>query len=72
MKPLSELHLLSRTIYVTNVNMALTLAEFLLFLQNKGKCIERYGKNVKIITSTGMLRAAARQTELVGSVRDCC
>ncbi len=38
-RPLSELHLLSRTIYVTSANMAVTVAQFLLFLQKDGKCL---------------------------------
>ncbi len=49
-------------------NMVVTLAQCLSFLENKGKCL----KEVKIITSMGMLRAAAEQTELIASVRDCC
>ncbi len=40
-KPFS---LLSHTTYVTSANMAVTLAQFLWFLQNKGKWIKR-GKN---------------------------
>ncbi len=43
-KSLSELYLSSLTIYVTNTNMAVTLAQFLWFLQNEGKWIKR-GKN---------------------------
>ncbi len=54
--------------YVTSTNIAVTLAEFLLFLQNQGNG----WKEVKIITSMSKLRAAAEQTELVGSVRNLC
>ncbi len=36
-KLLSELRLSSHTIYVPDTNMAVTLAQFLLFLKNKGK-----------------------------------
>ncbi len=43
-KPLSELRRSSLTIYVTNANMAATLAQFLIFLQSEGKWIKR-GKN---------------------------
>ncbi len=51
-RPLSERCLLSRTTDVTNANMPVTLAHFLCFLQNEGKCIEE----VKIITGLDMLR----------------
>ncbi len=37
----SELRLSSRTINITSTNMAVTLAQFLSFLQCKGKCIKR-------------------------------
>ncbi len=66
-KLLCELHLSSRTVYVTHTNMAVTLAQFLPFFQSEGNWI----KGVKIITSMGMLRTAAKQTELVGPVRGC-
>ncbi len=40
-------------------NMVVTVAQFLLFLQNE----ENVLKEVKIIASMGMSRAAAKQTE---------
>ncbi len=55
----SELCLSSCTIYVTNANIAVTLAHFLWFLQNEGNGL----KEVKIVKSMGMLRAAAKQSE---------
>ncbi len=55
-KLLSALHFLSHKIYINNANVVLTVVQLLLFLQNEGKCI----KEVKIITSMGMLRAAAK------------
>ncbi len=57
-KPLGELRLSCHTIFLTNTSMAVTLAQFLWFLQNEGKWIEE----VKIIISMGTLRAA-QQTE---------
>ncbi len=47
--------LFSRSIHITNANMAVTLARFLSFLQNESKGIKRH----KIITSLSTLRAAA-------------
>ncbi len=44
MRPLTELSLLSRTIYIIDANMAVTLAQCRLFFQTKGKWIKR-GKN---------------------------
>ncbi len=60
-RPLSELRLLSPTIYVTNANMAASVAQFILFLHKEGKCIKR-GKN--------HYKHAAKQT--VSAVSDCC
>ncbi len=67
-KPHSELCLSSHTISVTSANMAVSLAQFLWFLQNEGKCFQR-GENRSIV---GTLRAAAQQTELVASVTQRC
>ncbi len=47
MRLLSDLHVVSRTIHVTNTNMAVTLAQFLWFLQNEGKWIKRGKKYYK-------------------------
>ncbi len=44
--------------YVTKANTAVTLAQFLLFCQNKISGL----KELKIIASMGMFRAAAKQT----------
>ncbi len=41
---LSELHRLSCTVYITNIKMAVTVAQFISFLQNEAKLIKR-GKN---------------------------
>ncbi len=68
-KPLSELRLSSRTIYITNANMAVTLAQFLWFLQNEGKWIKR-GKNHYKHEHIESCHSA--NTELVTSVRDRC
>ncbi len=43
-RPLSKLRLSFCTTYVTNANMAVTLAQFLAFHQNEEKCIKK-GKN---------------------------
>ncbi len=59
MRLFSELRLSSWTLYITNANMAETLAQFLLFLQNEENAL----KELKIITSMSMLRAAANETE---------
>ncbi len=68
-KLLSELRLTSRTIYVTNANMAVSSAQFLWFLQNEGKWIKR-GKNPSKHGHVGSCSSANR--ELVASVTDCC
>ncbi len=39
LRPLSELHVSSRTIYVINTDMAVSLADFTAFFQDKGKSI---------------------------------
>lgn len=51
---LSDLHLLSRTVYVTNTNTAVTSTHFTTFSQNVRISI----KEVKITTSLAMSRAA--------------
>ncbi len=40
MRPLSELHVLSRTIYVINTDMAVSLADFTAFFQEERKSIK--------------------------------
>ncbi len=68
-KPLSELRLSSHTVYVTNANMAVTLAQFLWFLQNKREWIRR-GQNH---SKHGHVESCSyANTEFVASVRDLC
>ncbi len=57
-------YLSSYTIYVTDTDMAGTLAQFLSF-----RTRDSGSKEIKITTSMSMLRAKAKQTESVGSVR---
>ncbi len=66
-KLLSELQLLSCTIYVNNANMALTLAQLLLFQQNEGKWIKRGKYYYRWEYGELPLRK-----QRVGSVRDRC
>ncbi len=66
-KLLSELRPFPGTIYNTYADMAVTLALFLSFLQNKGNCI-KIGKNNNKHGHTESYSKAYR--ELVGSVRD--
>ncbi len=54
----------SYTIYVTDANMAGTLAQFLSF-----RTRDSGSKEIKITTSMSMLKAKEKQTESVGSVR---
>ncbi len=68
-RPLSELRLLFRTIYVTTANMAVTLEQFLRLLQNEGKWIQR-GQNH---SKHGHVEScSSAHTELVASVRGRC
>ncbi len=53
---LSELHVLSLTIYVISTDMAVSLADLTAFFQDEGKSIKR-GEN--LYESGFMLRAAA-------------
>ncbi len=41
MRPHSELHVSSRTIYIINTDMAVSLADFTAVLQDEGKSIKR-------------------------------
>ncbi len=65
-KPLHELRLSFGAIYVTNTNMAVLQHSFFCSFTTR----ENGLKDVKIIKSMSMLRAAAKQTEFVSSVRD--
>ncbi len=66
-KQFSELYLTSCTIYVSNTNVAVTLAQFLWFLQNEGKWIKR-GQNHYRHEHVESRSSANR--ECVASVRD--
>ncbi len=62
-RPLSEPRLLSHALYVSNTNMADNHS-------GAFRTRENVLKEVKIIKGIDMLRAAVKQTRLVGSVRD--
>ncbi len=57
MRTLSEPHVSSRKIYVINTYMAVSLADFTVFFQDKGELL----KKVKTVINQVMLRAAATQ-----------
>ncbi len=46
-RPLSELHVSSRTIYIINTDMAVSLADFTAFFQDEGEIIKRDEKHYK-------------------------
>ncbi len=66
-KMLSELCIMSHTIYGSNANMAVTVAQCLLFLQNEGKFIKGGKNHYKL----GHVESCSYANgELVGSVRN--
>ncbi len=62
---LSELHVLSRTTYVINTDMAVSFADFTAFFRTRGKVL----KEVKIIIKSGHVESCSySKGELVSSV----
>ncbi len=64
-RPLSELHVSSRTIYVIDTDMAASLADFTAFFQDERKCIKRGENHYK---SGHVESCSYSKGELVGSV----
>ncbi len=64
-RPLSELQVSSRTIYVINPDMAVSLADFTAFFQDEGKSIKRGENHHK---SGHVESCSYTKGELVGSV----
>ncbi len=65
MRPLSELHVLSWTIYVISTDMAVSLADFTALFQDEEKSIKRDENHFK---SAHAERCSYSKDELVGSV----
>ncbi len=65
MGPLSELHVLSQTIYIISTDMAVSSADFIAFFQDKGKSIKR----VENLCKSGHVESCSySKGRLVGSV----
>ncbi len=65
MRPLSELHVSSKTIYVISTDTAVSSADFTAFFQNEGKSIKR-GENDRKLSHVESCSYSKGQ--LVGSV----
>ncbi len=78
-RPVSELHVSSRTIHVVNTDMAVSLADFTAFFQDEGKSIKRGENHHKSghvescsYSKGELVSLVVRGGKMLRQLRDCC